>query len=97
VTVTVLLQSASTIATLAGPALVGVVVDAVQTGRPTPRTRSTAPSPCALLAVVAAVLRYFGGVRAVVGEDSLAEMRTGVRPALSVPVDLVERPAPATG
>ena len=37
VTITVLLQSASTIATLAGPALVGVVVDAVANDSPDAR------------------------------------------------------------
>ncbi len=94
VTVTVLLQSASTIATLAGPALVGVVVDAVANDSPDARqTVDRAALAYAVLAIVAAVLRYFGGVRAaVVGEDSLAEMRKEVFDhALAVPVDLVER------
>ena len=94
VTVTVLLQSASTIATLAGPALVGVVVDAVANDSPNAEsTVDRAALAYAVLAVAAAVLRYFGGVRAaVVGEDSLAEMRTEVFDhALAVPVDLVER------
>jgi ATP-binding cassette subfamily C protein len=94
VSVVVLLQSASTAATLAGPALVGVVVDAVANDSPdAANTVDRAALAYAVLAVVAAVLRYFGGVRAaVVGEDSLAEMRTEVFDhALAVPVDLVER------
>ena len=88
------MQSASTIATLAGPALVGVVVDAVANDSPNAEsTVDRAALAYAVLAIVAAVLRYFGGVRAaVVGEDSLAEMRTEVFDhALAVPVDLVER------
>jgi ATP-binding cassette, subfamily C, bacterial len=92
--IAVLLQSASTIATLAGPALVGVVVDAVANDSPNAEsTVDKAALAYAVLAIVAAILRYFGGVRAaVVGEDALAEMRTEVFDhALSVPVDLVER------
>jgi ABC-type multidrug transport system fused ATPase/permease subunit len=89
-----LLTSVSTAATLAGPALVGVVVDAVANGSPDARaTVDRAAIAYAVLAVVAAVLRYFGGVRAaVVGEDALAELRTEVFDhALSVPADVVER------
>ncbi len=94
VTVTVLLQSASTAATLAGPALVGVVVDAVANDSPNAESIvDRAAIAYAVLAVLAAILRYFGGVRAaVVGEDALAEMRTEVFDhAVAVPVDLVER------
>jgi ABC-type multidrug transport system fused ATPase/permease subunit len=94
ITVAVLLTSASTAATLAGPALVGVVVDAVANGSADARaTVDRAAIAYAVLAVVAAVLRYFGGVRAaIVGEDALAELRTEVFDhALSVPADVVER------
>jgi ABC-type multidrug transport system fused ATPase/permease subunit len=88
------LTSASTAAALTGPALVGVVVDAVTSGAPDARTTvDRAAVAYGALAVIAAILRYFGGVRAaVVGEDALAELRTEVFDhALAVPVDVVER------
>jgi ABC-type multidrug transport system fused ATPase/permease subunit len=89
-----LLTSGATAASLAGPALVGVVVDAVANGRADATSIvDRAAVGYALLAVVAAALRYWGGVRAaVVGEGALAEMRTEVFDhALGVPPDLVER------
>jgi len=56
------------------------------------RTIDRAALAYAVLAVLAAVLRYFGGVRAAkVGEDALAELRTEVFDhALAVPVDVIE-------
>jgi ABC-type multidrug transport system fused ATPase/permease subunit len=89
-----LLTSGATAAALAGPALVGVVVDAVANGRAdAARIIDRAALGYAVLALLAAALRYWGGVRAaVVGEGALAEMRTEVFDhALGVPVDLVER------
>jgi hypothetical protein len=56
-----LLQSASTIATLAGPAW-SVWWSTQSRNRRTPGARSTGPLR-AVLAIVAAILRYFGGVR----------------------------------
>jgi ABC-type multidrug transport system fused ATPase/permease subunit len=94
ITAAVLLTSASTVCTLAGPALVGVVVDAVTGGSSDARsTVDRAAIALAILAVVGAVLRYFGGIRAAaVGEDGLAELRSEVFDhALAVPIDVVER------
>ena len=94
VSAAVFLTSGSTAATLAGPALVGVVVDAVANGSPDARAIvDRAALAYGVLAVVAGVLRYFGGVRAAaVGEDGLAELRSEVFDhALAVPVDVVER------
>jgi ATP-binding cassette subfamily C protein len=88
------LTSGATAAALAGPALVGVVVDAVASGRSdAARVVDRAAIGYALLALLAAVLRYWGGVRAaVVGESALAEVRTEVFDhALGVPIDVVER------
>jgi len=90
----VVLTSGATAAALAGPALVGIVVDAVANGRAdAARIVDRAAIGYALLALLAAGLRYWGGVRAaVVGEGALAELRTEVFDhALGVPVDLVER------
>jgi ATP-binding cassette subfamily C protein len=90
----VVLTSGATAAALAGPALVGIVVDAVANGRAdAARIVDRAAIGYALLALIAAGLRYWGGVRAaVVGEGALAELRTEVFDhALGVPVDLVER------
>lgn len=94
VTVAVFLTSASTACSLAGPALVGIVVGVVTRGASDAGSVVTrAAAAYAVLAVLAAVLRYAGGVRAaVVGEDALAELRTEVFDhALAVPVDVVER------
>lgn len=86
------LTGASTAATLAGPALIGVVVDAAAGGGGR-RTIDRAALAYAVLALAGALLRYLAEVRAaVVGESALAELRTEVFDhALDAPVDLIER------
>lgn len=87
-----LLTVGSTAAALAGPALIGVVVDAVTQGEGARGTVDRAAIAFAMLTVVAAVLQYQAQVRAaVVGEDALSELRTEVFDhALAVPVDVLE-------
>lgn len=91
VSAVVVLMGASTAATLTGPALIGVVVDAATAGG----ARSTidrAAAGYAALVVVAAVLQYLAGVRAAeVGEGALHELRTEVFDhAVSVPAHVLE-------
>jgi ATP-binding cassette subfamily C protein len=85
------LMGASTTATLAGPALIGVVVDVAMSGG----ARSTidrAAIAYAVLVVVSAALQYVAAVRAaVVGEGILHELRTDVFDhAVGVPIEVLE-------
>lgn len=94
VTAVLVLTALSTAATLAGPALIGLVVDTVITADPDATTViGYAALAYAVLAVAAAGLQYLAGVRAaVVGEDALAELRTEVFDhALAVPVGVIDR------
>jgi ATP-binding cassette, subfamily C, bacterial len=89
----VALTIAASGATLAGPALTGVVVDAVTGPGGSRSTIDRAALAFGLLALAGAGLQYLAGVRAaVVGESVLAELRTEVFDhALDVPVEVVER------
>lgn len=88
----VLLTGLSTGATLAGPALIGIVVDAAAdgTGR---STIDRAAIAYALFALAGAGVGRLAGIRAaVIGESALAELRTEVFDhALDVPIEVVER------
>lgn len=89
-----LLTAGATAATLAGPALIGRVVDAVTTGTGDARaTVDRAALAYAALAVVSAVVGWAARVRAAtVGEAALAELRGEVFDhAVGLPVDVVER------
>lgn len=90
----VVVTAASTAATLAGPALIGVVIDAARDGAANARsTVLFASSAYALLAILSALLAYAATVRAaVVGESALAELRSEVFDhAVEVPIDVIER------
>jgi ATP-binding cassette subfamily C protein len=88
----VLLSLAASACTLAGPALTGVVVDAV-TGDGSRSTVDRAALAFAVLAVAGAGFQYLAGIQAaVVGEGTLADLRTEVFDhALAVSIDVVER------
>jgi ATP-binding cassette, subfamily C, bacterial len=89
----VLLTVAASGAHLAGPALTGVVVDAVTGPGGSRSTIDHAALAFGVLALAGAGLQYLAGVRAaVVGEGVLAELRTEVFDhALAVSVEVVER------
>ena len=72
------LTALSTVGTVAGPALIGLVVDAALEQRSVD-TVYTAAGTYAVLAVVAAVIRYVAELRAAdLGESALAELREEV-------------------
>jgi len=83
----------SSAATLAGPALIGVVVDVVHRQDGDRATIARAAVAFAVLSVVAAGLLYFATVRAAtLGEDALVELRTEVfEHALQAPSHVIER------
>jgi len=87
------LTAGSTAATLAGPALIGVVVDAVVEGDGARTTVDRAALAFAVLAAVGAALRWASGLQAArLGESALRELRTEVFDhALDLPVEVVER------
>lgn len=82
----------ATAGTLAGPALVGVVVDSVASGGP-PAEITIAAAAYAAIGLLSAGASYLAGVRAgVIGEDALSELRQEVFDhALSISVDDLER------
>lgn len=82
----------ATAGTLAGPALIGVVVDTVAAGGP-PGEVTIAAAAYAAIGLLSAGASYLAGVRAgVIGEDALSELRQEVFDhALSISVDDLER------
>lgn len=84
----------STAATLAGPAMIGLVIDAViADDDQSRRTITLAACSYLALALVGAALAYLAGIRAaVVGEDALAELRSEVFDhAVALPVAVIDR------
>jgi ATP-binding cassette, subfamily C, bacterial len=89
----VVLTGLSSSANLAGPALIGVVVDVVA-GRGGDRsTIARAAVAFAVLGVVGALFQYAASVLAArVGEDALVELRSEVfEHALHAPIEVIER------
>ncbi|MDY7106420.1 MAG: ABC transporter ATP-binding protein [Actinomycetota bacterium] len=89
----VVLSAISTVAALAGPVLIGTVVDAVASGAPDARsTVSTAAVAFAVVAIISGVVTYATRVlAAAVGEDVLAALRSEVFDhAVSLPSEVVE-------
>lgn len=87
-----LLTALSTAASLAGPALIGVVVDAALEQKST-KVVYLAAGTYAALTLLAAAVRYFAELRAAtVGESALAELREEVfNHAVGLPTEDLER------
>ena len=93
IAVVLALTATATLAGLAGPALIGVVVDAVSSPDGDARVIDLAALLYGLHALVSAYVQYRAALKAaVVAEDALVELRTEVFDhALEVSIDSIER------